>query len=107
MAVVLFPELQESHNLTFTGRNGTGKCIGVEIVPNGTFTRTTLYPRTSRNQTANCDIDIPLEAEAIGKIICALGHQLLDAAGEDKHALAKARAVLAACSRLEPTPEVP
>jgi hypothetical protein len=46
-------------NITFQGRNGTGKCAGLEIGLMGH--RVCLSPITSRGKVGNCSIDVPLD----------------------------------------------
>jgi hypothetical protein len=45
--------------VTFTGRNGTFKCIGVELMECGD--RVQISPITSKGQIGRCDIDVPAE----------------------------------------------
>jgi hypothetical protein len=54
--------------VTFTGRNGTFKCVGVEVWE--LSNRVTISPITSKGKIGRCDIDIPLEN--LGEFINAL-----------------------------------
>lgn len=45
--------------IVYHGRNGTGKCTGLRLTPTDTYV--TLNPFNSRNQIANCAIDVPLD----------------------------------------------
>ena len=48
---------------TYVGRNGTGKCIGIEIIDlsDKKCPRVTIAPINSQKKVANCNIDIPIE----------------------------------------------
>jgi hypothetical protein len=43
----------------FTGRNGTGKCSGIEVFPLETQPDILITPLTSRGELARCDFRIP------------------------------------------------
>lgn len=50
---------------TYVGRNGTGKCIGIDITnrikAKGDLVGVTISPINSKGNVANCNIDIPFE----------------------------------------------
>ncbi len=48
--------------LTFTGRNGTGYCTGIELMlfESSEMPRVMIAPITSRGAAGRCDIDIPI-----------------------------------------------
>lgn len=48
----------------FTGRNGVGKCSGVEVMPFSHEDYILLTPLTSKGEIARCDFRIP-KADAI------------------------------------------
>jgi len=55
----MLKELKFSRLTTFTGRNGTFKCAGVELID---YTdRVQISPVTSKGNVGRCDIDIPVE----------------------------------------------
>jgi hypothetical protein len=64
---ISFPDKQTS----FLGRNGTGKCIGVELFRASPESQTiSIMPVTSKNETGRCKIIIPVAA--VPEIIVAL-----------------------------------
>ena len=72
MSKVLFT----SHDITttYTGRNGTGKCIGLNLTTRikttGDVVCVTIAPVNSKELVANCNIDIPVND--IDSVIAAL-----------------------------------
>ena len=69
MPNINFSDKQESCNLTYVGRNGTGKCAGLEILHLDYVGRIQLSPLNSKGNIANCSIDIP-DDPAVVKEIC-------------------------------------
>ncbi len=51
--------IEFKRHVTFTGRNGTFKCAGVELMECGD--RIQISPLTSKGSVGRCDIDIPTE----------------------------------------------
>lgn len=52
-------ELKFKRQVTFTGRNGTFKCIGVNI--NNWHPDIAIIPITSKDKSGHCCIEIPKE----------------------------------------------
>lgn len=72
---------------TYVGRNGTGKCIGIDITnrikAKGDLVGVTISPINSKGNVANCNIDIPFEdieafAAALLKIAGVVSFKLGD-----------------------------
>lgn len=61
-----------SDNLTFYGRNGTGLCTGLQVVPLFRFGRVCIEPITSKGVPASCNIDLPLDPEKLIEVAGAL-----------------------------------
>ena len=62
---------QPHERLVFFGRNGTGRCTGIEIFHNDGVV--SLQPITSKNQVGRCEITVPVSVlpgltRALGKI---------------------------------------
>jgi len=57
MTIIKFKDNQTT---TFLGRNGTFKCIGIEIWGDDLFGEINIYPITSKGNTARCRIAIPI-----------------------------------------------
>jgi len=53
-------KIKFDHNEIYLGRNGVGKCCGVEIVQHSSFTE--LWPINSKGDAAQCRIEIPNES---------------------------------------------
>ena len=70
----------------YVGRNGTGKCIGIEIVDNSEteLPSITIAPINSQKNVANCKIVIPIED------VEAFAAELLKIAGVTAFKLGKA-----------------
>ena len=64
-------------NTTYVGRNGTGKCIGIEIfdLSDNKCSRVMVAPINSQKKVANCNFEIPIED------IEAFANELLKIAG--------------------------
>lgn len=54
-------EIKFTDFTTFVGRNGVGKCSGIEVSKNPSLEFVVLRPLTSKNVTGNCNIVIPIE----------------------------------------------
>lgn len=54
-------KLTLSRTTYFIGRNGHGKCTGVELMKLTTGPSVIISPITSRGETANCEIAVPVE----------------------------------------------
>ena len=54
----------------FTGRNGYGKCNGIDLLPLDHNKSLMIAPLTSRGDVGRCDIEVPMEnlPELIAKL---------------------------------------
>jgi len=68
----------KSHELTYMGRNGMGKMVGIEVMTGEK--NVYLTPINSRGYSANCELQIPYDS--IDEIINALQQAKK---GEDVH----------------------
>jgi len=57
----MIKELKFKTLSAFNGRNGTGKCSGIEIMSLDYENKILLSPITSKGATANCYISLPVE----------------------------------------------
>ena len=61
-------------DLSYVGRNGPGKCHGIEIIT--TSDHISLFPVNSRDYSSNCMISVP--KSHVGELCVALQIDLLD-----------------------------
>ena len=57
-------------DLTYFGRNGTGKCMGIEVMEMGAgiHRRLMLSPINSKGAAARCNIDLPTDPSLLREV---------------------------------------
>ena len=56
--------------LTYFGRNGTGKCMGIEVIAlgEGRHKRLMISPINSKGAAARCNIDLPTDPSLLREV---------------------------------------